>query len=115
MRRRYWVARVLKGAVAVVVLLGLLSFAAMTLWNWLVPALFAGPTLNYWQTLGLLVLSRMFFGGLHHRRGGPFGHSWHHTRARWKQMTPEEREHLRNRFREGWHGHHGHPHEPPSE
>ncbi len=113
MRRAYWVARVLKVAVVVVVLLAVLGFVAMSLWNWLVPTLFSGPVLGYWQALGLLVLSRLFFGGLRpHRHGhGPFGHSWHHARARWKQMTPEEREHFRNRFREGWHGRHGHRHE----
>ena len=113
MSRRYWIARVLKGALAVVVILAVLSFAAMSLWNWLVPALFAGPAVSYWQALGLLVLSRLLFGGLR-PHGGPFRHSWHHGRGRWKQMTPEEREHFRNRFRERWHGHHGHRHEPPS-
>jgi hypothetical protein len=108
----------LKGAVAIIVVLGVLSLLAMTLWNWLVPALFEGPVVNYWQALGLLVLSRLLVGGIRpHGHGygrGPFGHSWQHARARWKQMTPEEREHFRNRFREGWRGRQGHRHGPPS-
>ena len=109
MRRGYWVARVLKGALAFVVILGVLGFVAMSLWNWLVPALFSGPVVNYWEALGLLVLSRLLFGGFRPRGGhGHFGHSWGHARARWKQMTPEEREHFRNRFREWKHGRHGH-------
>jgi hypothetical protein len=114
MRRGYWFARVLKGVVAVVVVLGVLGFLAMFLWNWLVPTLFSGPAVNYWQALGLLVLSRLLVGGLRPHGRGPFGHSWQHARARWKQMTPDEREHFRNRFRGGWHGRHGHRHEPPS-
>ena len=29
------------------------TFVVMWLWNWLVPELFNGPVLGYWQTLGL--------------------------------------------------------------
>lgn len=115
MNRRYWIARVAKGAVTIVVILAVLGFVAMSLWNWLVPPLFAGPTVTYWQALGLLVLSRLFFVGLRPHGHGPFAHSCHHERARWNQMTPEEREQFRSRFRGGWHGHHGPRNEPPSE
>lgn len=49
----------------------LFTFVVMWLWNWLVPELFNGPVLGYWQTLGLLVLSKILFsgvgkGGSHH-------------------------------------------------
>ena len=47
----------------------LFTFVVMWLWNWLVPELFNGPVLGYWQTLGLLVLSKILFSGI----GG--GHS----------------------------------------
>lgn len=35
----------------------------MHLWNWLIPSLFAGPALSFWQTAGLLILSKIFFSG----------------------------------------------------
>jgi hypothetical protein len=58
----------------------------MLLWNWLMPAVFAGArTIDYWQTLGLLVLSRVFFGGGHGRWKG---------RRRWENLSAEEREKL---------------------
>jgi hypothetical protein len=107
MRRRYWFARALKVAVVVVIVLGVVSFVAMSLWNWLVPALFAGPKVTYWQALGLLVLSRLLFGGMHHR--GPFGHGpfgRRHLHAHWKHMTPEERERVRENLRHRWSGSH---------
>jgi hypothetical protein len=110
MRRGFWIARGVKILVMIAVVLGVVSFAVMSLWNWLVPPLFSGPMLSYWEALGLLVLARLLFGGLRpHGRGG-WGHSWHHSRARWEQMTPEERERFRSRFRGGcgfggWHGH----------
>ena len=108
MRRGFWIAKGVKILVLVAVVLGVVSFVVMSLWNWLVPTLFSGPVLGYWQALGLLVLARLLFGGLRPHGRGRGGHSWHHARARWEHMTPEERERLRKHFRGGWHrGCHG--------
>ncbi len=65
------------------------SLIVMLLWNALIPGLFGGPLLSFWQAAGLLVLSRILLGGFG-GHGGPRG-GWHH------RMSPEERE----RFREG--------------
>jgi hypothetical protein len=95
------VGRVAKGvaiAAAVVLFIGVFSWAVMVLWNYVVPALFHGPLIGYWQALALLVLSRILFGGLRGFRGG-HGH-WHRHawRERWESLTPEERARLRERF-----------------
>ena len=42
----------------------LFTFVVMWLWNWLVPELFNGPVLTYWQTLGLFILSKILFSGI---------------------------------------------------
>lgn len=67
------------------------------LWNWLMPALFHLPAITFWQGLGLLVLSWLFFGGL--RGSGPRSGYRHHWRRRiqerWEHMTPEQREKFR--------------------
>jgi hypothetical protein len=107
MKRGFWIAKILKVLVVVALVIGLVGFVAMGLWNWLVPALFSGPVITYWQALGLLVLARLLVGGFRHHGGrGRFGPWGHHMgqqwRERWEQMTPEEREQLRGRFREGW-------------
>jgi hypothetical protein len=83
---------------AVVAGLALLSLAVMLLWNSLVPELFHGPPLQYWQALGLLLLSRILFGGLRGRAGW-HGH-WRQRlwRERWESMTPEERARMRENF-----------------
>lgn len=52
------------------------TFVVMWLWNWLVPELFNGPVLGYWQTLGLLVLSKILFSGI----GGGSSHKSTHRR-----------------------------------
>jgi hypothetical protein len=64
------------GKFAVFGIAGLIAFtfAVMWLWNWLVPGLFNGPELGYWQTLGLLVLSKILFSGI--GKGQHSNHDW---------------------------------------
>lgn len=72
------------------VLIGIaaLGWVVMALWNWLIPTLFfGGKEIGYVQAMGLLVLSKILFGGF--RCHGGHGR-WH--RQRLEQMTPEERE-----------------------
>src|ERR1700744_1690167 len=104
--RGRWVA---KKAVAIVVmvlaLIAVLGFVVMGLWNALIPSLFHGPVLTFWQAAGLLVLCKILFGGLRGRHG--HGHGWRGRmwREKWESMTPEERERLRSKFRHrcgGW-------------
>jgi len=68
------------------------------LWNWLMPALFHLPAITFWQGLGLLVLSWLFFGGL--RGSGPrsgYRRHWRHRmQERWEQMSPEEQAKFRD-------------------
>jgi len=75
-----------------------LGFVVMSLWNWLAPAVFGGHAIGFWQALGLLVLTRILFGGFHGRPGG------RNPGKRWEQMTPEEREKLRQGWRSGCRG-----------
>lgn len=96
--KRNWAFRILKFAFFAVLFLAVATFVVMHLWNWLVPAVFGWHVINYWQALGLLVLSKILFGGF---RGGP-RHDWKLRRGmmeRWEKMTPEEREKFRNSMR----------------
>jgi len=96
--RRFWVTKALAFLVFGAAILAALSYGVMLLWNSLVPSLFAGPTLHFWQALGLLVLSRILVGGF--RGYGRHGH-WRHRmwRDRWERMTPDERERFRDGFK----------------
>ena len=61
-----------------------LGAVVMLLWNAIIPGLFAGVhSIDYLHALGLLVLSRILFGGFHGHRGGGHRH-W----AKWHAMTP---------------------------
>ncbi len=83
----------------VLIVAALLSTAVMLLWNQIVVQLFALPSLNFWEAAGLLLLCRILFG----RFGGPpwsRGGRSHHWKERWKQMSDEDRQRLRDRWKE---------------
>jgi hypothetical protein len=44
-------------------LVAVLGVVVMLLWNALVPKIFGGPTLNYWQAAGVLLLSHILLRG----------------------------------------------------
>lgn len=90
--------RILKFVAIALVILTVLSFVVMNLWNWLMPALFGWHVITFWQALGILVLSKILFGGF---RGRPAPHMYWRRRMmeRWGQMTPEEREKFRQSMR----------------
>ncbi len=89
--RKHWFLRGIKFALFALLMVAVVSFVIMHLWNWLMPALFGWRLITFWQALGLLVLSKILFGGF---RGGPHGgRHWKMRMAgRWERMTPEERE-----------------------
>jgi len=66
-------------------------FVTMSLWNALIPVLFHGPVLTFWQTAGLFILSKILLSGVAPRR--------HHHPGR-----PEWRRKYNDKFRHGcWH------------
>jgi hypothetical protein len=85
-------ARNLGKALLILVGVAVLGLLVMALWNSVMPGLFVGSrSIDYPHALGLLVLSRILFGGFRGRGG------WHRRRhwRRWEAMTPEEREQLK--------------------
>jgi Ca2+/H+ antiporter, TMEM165/GDT1 family len=77
-------------------LVAVLAGVVMLLWNAIVPEVFGWERLSYLQALGLLILSRILFGGFQFgpRRGGYRPH----LREKWMHMTEEERQ----KFKEAW-------------
>jgi len=76
-------------AVFMLAAVAILGAVVMWLWNAVVPALFLGAlAIDYPHALGLLILSRILFGGFRGHGGWHGRHRW----ERWQAMTPEERE-----------------------
>lgn len=77
-----------------------LAFVVMFLWNAILPDVVHAGTITYWQSLGLLALCRILFGGFGHRgnhKDHPFARS-RELREKWSQMNDEERQ----KFRQEW-------------
>lgn len=100
--KRWWILKALKFFAFAVVGLFLLSLVVMLLWNAVVPDVFRGPVLSYWQAVGLLLLSHLLLRGWSPWR---HGNGWRHDRWRKRfeeklaAMTPEEREKFRAEWR----------------
>lgn len=80
--------------------LALISYVVMLLWNWLLPQLLHVPTVDYWQAMGIFVLSKILFG--FGGKGGPGSAPWMRRKQmmeeRMRNMTPEER----TQFKQQW-------------
>ena len=110
MDRKFWLLRGLRFFFFAALFVAAAVLATQALWNWLMPDLFRLPTIGPAQTLGLLILSRILFGGF--RSGRPGG--WARKRREWQQrmagrmenLSPDAREKFRqqmqNRCGLGW-------------
>lgn len=85
-RMRFAGGRFAVFGIAAVVIAGIVTWA---LWNALMPGIFGLHTITLLQAIGLLVLSRLFFGGFAGR--GSRMRKPRFVRG-WKDLTPEEQE-----------------------
>ena len=97
MRKKWWIFLVAPPAM---VLFGwLFGEIVMHLWNWLMPAIFGLKMITFWQAIGLLILARILVGGMGGGGGSRHRRQRRHLEERWENMTPEEREKLREWMR----------------
>lgn len=95
--------------IAPLAILGMAVFIAIggevvrLLWNWLAPTLFGLREITFWQAVGLLALCRILFGGLG-GRVSPRSNIRRRIAERCEQMTPEERERVRQGIEGRWGG-----------
>jgi hypothetical protein len=105
----------LRIATFAILFVGLAGFAVKTLWNALLPDITGVSTITFWQALGLLVLSRILFGGFGRGPAGwkNYGQSgfdgrdvkarWRRKMAeRWQKMTPEQRAQAKQHWCNRW-------------
>jgi hypothetical protein len=106
MKKKNLIWMVPLGIVGIVIFSAIGGLVVMLLWNWLAPELFGLRTITFWQAFGLLALCRILFGGFgggggrrcHSRKPAPEqirGRVRERIDDRLDQMTPEERERLR--------------------
>lgn len=70
----------------------------MLLWNYVLAQVLNISTITFGQALGILLLSKILFGGWRWGWGGGSHHWKNRMQQKWAAMTPEERE----KFKEQW-------------
>ena len=89
----------------VFIIFSLVSTIVMLLWNWLIPDLFELSEITIWQAAGILLLSKILFGGFkkgHHGHDGP---PWKkHWQKKWHSIPEDKRERWKQRFADKWCG-----------
>jgi hypothetical protein len=85
------IGKVISVILIAIVAVAVFGFVVKDLWNWLMPALFGWHAISFWQAVGLLVLSKILFGGFRGGHGGRM-HWRGRMKEKWAQMSPEERE-----------------------
>jgi len=83
----------------------LMGWVVMWLWNAILPDLLGLKVIAYWQAVGLLLLTRILFGGI--GGGKSRGNGWNKGRWQspqfregWMQMSEEGREQLKADWQE---------------
>ncbi len=98
MKRRFGPGRILFFILIAAVAILVFGGVVMLLWNNVLATVTNVHTITFVQALGILVLSKILFGGF---RGGwgPRRYYWKQRMAqKWNNMTPEERE----KFKQEW-------------
>lgn len=83
---------VFAGLVIAALLALIFGWVVMLLWNGVLPSLLGLRTIDYWQSVGLILLTRILVGGLPQSRGHQAGqrhnmraHAWRDYDEWWKE------------------------------
>jgi hypothetical protein len=99
MKRGFWVRKIVMILLCAAAAVLLFGFIVMNLWNAILPTVLHVSAISFWQAVGLLVLSKILFGGFRGGWGGGPRAKWkERMQDKWKNMTPEERD----RFKQEW-------------
>ena len=94
-----------KGKNGLLFLLIPLMFFAVTaivmwLWNLLLPEILGVKAITFWQAMGILVLSKILFGGFRGKCGSFGNFREKHMMRKMEGMSEEEREKFREKMKE---------------
>jgi len=97
MKKSFWVKKIIGFLLIAPIALFLFSWIVMLLWNGVLVGVTGAGVVTLWQAMGILVLSKILFGGF---RGGRGGHWNHQMKGKWQNMSPEERVQFKQQWRD---------------
>jgi Ca2+/H+ antiporter, TMEM165/GDT1 family len=95
----FWIKRAILFLIAIAAGVFIFGSAVMILWNSILPAVLGVSTITFWQALGILVLSKILFGGFCHGHHRYYGHE-HTWNRKWRHLNKEEREKMKEEWNE---------------
>ena len=98
--KKFWIKKALMILFCVIVGVLVFGFVVMSLWNAILPAVLGVKAITFLQALGILLLSKILFGGFGGKCGGGSGRrgKWMEMKEKFSGMTPEEKE----KFKAEW-------------
>ncbi len=98
--KKFWFKKVLMFTCLFIIAVLVFGGMVMALWNAILPAVLGVKTITFMQALGILLLSKILFGGFHGKRGIRERFQWKHgMQEKWANMTPEEKEKFKTEWR----------------
>jgi heme A synthase len=93
MKKRYWFKNKIMFFLLFVAAVLLFGAVVMGLWNAILPEVIGVKTISFVQALGILLLSKILFGGFRGGWGGGYRRGrWMEMQQKMAAMTPEEKE-----------------------
>ncbi|MFL9481417.1 hypothetical protein ACI6Q2_01485 [Chitinophagaceae bacterium LWZ2-11] len=97
--KKFWFKKAIKIVMMVIVAIVVLGTVVMFLWNNILVSVLGIKAISFVQALGILVLSKILFGGFNKGFGGRRHHEWKNgMKEKWQNMSDEERV----KFKEEW-------------
>lgn len=100
MNKKFWIKKIIGFTLLGIAVAALLGYVVMSLWNNVLVAVLNVSVISFWQALGLLLLSKILFGGF---KGGCSCHrggQWKkEMQEKWHGMSAEEREKIKQEWR----------------
>jgi hypothetical protein len=95
--KKFWIKKGLMFLCFFIIAVLVFGLLVMSLWNAILPAVLGVKAITFIQALGILLLSKILFGGFggggRHRRG-----KWMEMKQKFSGMTPEDKE----KFKAEW-------------
>lgn len=102
MKKNFWIKKVIGIIILIPIAVAIVGYINMYLWNAVLVPVLHVSAVTFWQALGILMLSKILFGGFRGRgrNCGGRGREWKlDMKEKWEQMTAEQREQMKNNWR----------------
>lgn len=98
--KKFWIKKVLMFIAFFIAAALLTGFVVMGLWNAILPAVLGFKAITFIQALGILLLSKILFGGFRGGYQGKGGQQWKmKMQEKMGAMTPEEKENFKTEWK----------------